>query len=167
MVATGPEEPAAKLDGLRPGSLDCYVQLPLTLEPVGTTVVGRVRPFLEAGLLTCFRLVEAVLPMLSASGRVVLVSGHTPISSDVPDDRAARLAFLDVLAHAVRADRTPAKTRVRVVAHDPSAAVIAGLSTEDEAAEPVPTVESAVRADSRLSPDQTALIAVYRAMLDS
>ena len=110
-----------------PGSLDCYVQLPVVLNPAGDTVVARVHEFLDQGLLTRFRLAEAVLAALSDEGRVVLVGGHTPIERATPDDQAARTALLEVLAHAIRADKAPAKVRVRVLGHGHDASEIARL----------------------------------------
>ncbi len=47
------------------GSLNCYIQLPVGLQPEGEAVVARVRDFLDKGLLTRFRLAETVLPALS------------------------------------------------------------------------------------------------------
>jgi hypothetical protein len=106
---------AAVVSGLQPGSLDCYVQLPVALEATGDTVVARVRGFLDGGLLTRFRLAETVLPALSAEATVVVVAGHTPVSRDSPDDPDARMAFLKVLAQAMSADKVPAKMRVRIL----------------------------------------------------
>jgi hypothetical protein len=112
---------------LPPGSIDCYIQLPVTLRPSGETTVSRVRDFLDKGLVTRFRLAETVLPGLSDEGRVVLVGGHTPGEGGALDDQAARLALLHVLAHAIRADKAPAKVRVRVVPHEQDPAEIARL----------------------------------------
>jgi hypothetical protein len=117
---------------LRPGSLDCYIQLPVTLRPSGGTVVSRVRDFLEKGLLTRFQLAEAVLPAMSPDGRVVLVGGHTPAEASAPDDEAARIAFLHVLAHALRADKAPAKLRVRVLTGRHNADEIARVALTPE-----------------------------------
>lgn len=97
------------------GSVDCYVQLPVTLRPTGAAVVSRVRDFLDQGLMNRFRLAEVIMPALSDEGRVVLVAGHMPGSASAPDDEAARIALLHVLAHAIRADKAPAKVRVRVL----------------------------------------------------
>ncbi len=120
------------VEAFHPGSLDCYIQLPMVLRPTGDTVVSRVRNFLEGGLLARFRLAETVLPALSADARVVLVGGHTPVERTVPDDQAARVAFLDVLAHAIRADKAPAKVRVRVLDHGLDADEIARLALTGE-----------------------------------
>jgi hypothetical protein len=117
---------------LAAGALDCYIQLPVALRPAGETVVARVRGFLDRGLLTRFRLAETVLPALSSEGRVLLVAGHTPVDLTTPDDRTARLAFLDVLAHAIRADLAPAKARVRVLDSRQSADEIARLAVTGE-----------------------------------
>jgi hypothetical protein len=122
----------AELAAIPAGSLDCYIQLPLTLRPGGATVVSRVTDFLESGLLRRFHLVQAVLPALANDGRVLLVTGHTPVDASAPDDQAARIAFLDVLAHAIRADRAPAKVRVRVLDHRQPAAEIARLALTGE-----------------------------------
>jgi hypothetical protein len=127
---------------LLPGSLDCYIQLPVTLRPSGEAVVSRVRDFLDKGLLTRFRLAEAVLPALSSNGSVVLVAGHTPSEASAPDDEAARIAFLHVLAHALRADKAPAKLRVRVVAGQSNANEIAQVALISE---PAPHARAAPR----------------------
>jgi hypothetical protein len=100
---------------LPPGSVVCYVQLPVALRPAGDTVVSRVRCFLEEGLLTRFRLAEAVLPALSGDGRVVLVAGNAPAQAGTPDDAAARFGLLHVLANAVRADKASAQLGIQVV----------------------------------------------------
>jgi hypothetical protein len=122
----------AAVRGRAAGSLDCYVQLPIVVRPAGATVVSRVRGFLESGLLTRFRLAETVLPALSEGSRVLLVAGHTPVDRSAPDDRAARMAFLDVLAHAISADKAPAKVQVRVVDHARPAAELARLALTGE-----------------------------------
>ena len=117
-----------EVKSLRAGSLDCYIQLPVTLRPAGDAVVSRVRDFLDKGLLTRFRLAETVLPALSPQGSVVLVAGHTPAEVRAPDDEAARLALLRVLAHAIRADKAPAKLRVHVVTAEHDADEVARLA---------------------------------------
>jgi hypothetical protein len=119
---------ADEVSSLRSGSLGCYIQLPMTLRPTGDAVVSRVRDFLDRGLLTRFRLAEAVLPALSPDGSVVLVAGHTPAEVRAPDDEAARVALLHVLAHALRADKAPAKLRVRVVTGQHGADEIARIA---------------------------------------
>jgi hypothetical protein len=114
---------------LPPGVLSAYIQLPMALRPAGETMVSRVRDFLDRGLLARFRLVETVLPALSAPGQVLLVAGHTPI--DLTDDREARFAFLRVLAHAIRADRPPAEIQVRLVDRRQSPDEIARMALAD------------------------------------
>lgn len=110
------------------GSLNGYVQLPTSVSAEGPSVISRVRGFLQGGLLTRFDAAEAVLPSLADDARVVLVSGNTAgEGSSLPDDRAARIALLEVLAHAVRAAKAPAKVRVRVADHSPSAQQIADM----------------------------------------
>src|SRR5436190_2049289 len=103
---------------LDPGSVGCYVQLPVGIIPEGDTAVSRVHSFLEQGLLTRFRLDASVL----------LVGGHTQVGQQAPDDKSARRALLTVLANAVRADRARVATHVRVVDHTHTAAEIADLA---------------------------------------
>lgn len=113
-TATGPEE----LDRLQPSGITYYVQLPMPVRAEGETLVGRVRSFLAGGLLTRFALVERVLPELTPDAAVVLVSGATP--GELPDDRRSRLAFLHVLAHALRAEQGARGVRATVVSGDRS-----------------------------------------------
>ncbi len=117
-----------QLRGLEPGSVSCYVQLPVTVVPAGDTVVARVHSFLEQGLLTRFTLAEAALPALAADASVLLVGGHTPADRHLPDNHSARVALMDVLAHAVQADRLPADTRVQVLDHGSTPKEIAELA---------------------------------------
>jgi hypothetical protein len=106
----------AVLQDLQPACLDGYVQLPVTVELEGTSVVRRVRDFLQGGLMSRFETVQAVLPSLADDARLLLVAGNTStVGKDLPDDRAARLALLEVLAHAVRAEETPARVAVHVL----------------------------------------------------
>jgi hypothetical protein len=134
------------------GSLDCYIQLPIAVRPAGATVVSRVRGFLESGLLTRFRLTESVLPALSDGARVLLVAGHTPVDQSAPDDQAARMAFLDVLAHAIRADKAPAKVRVRVLDHAQPAAELARLAlTAEPAAGPAAELRDLAAREAEMS----------------
>jgi hypothetical protein len=119
----------AAVGRLEPGSLDCYIQLPHTVDLVGETVVARVQDFLRRGLLARFSAADLVQPVLSNDATVVLMAGNTPVQGGVaPDDQAARLALLEVLAHAIRADRAPAVIRVRVVDHACPAVEVAELA---------------------------------------
>lgn len=134
--AIGLTDPARLVEDLRalePGSVSCYVQLPVALTPEGDNAVTRVHSFLEQGLLTRFVLADAARPALSAEASVVLVGGHTPLERQAPDDQGARLALLNVLAHAIRADRAPTLTRVRVLDHSCTAAEIADLAVTGRA----------------------------------
>lgn len=101
-------------------AVDCYVQLGFTVAPRGDTVVRRVRSFLSDGLLERFAIVERVLPLLADSATVLLVSGNLSSDAADPDDRAARLLILHVLAHAIRADLAPHRIRVRVISDERS-----------------------------------------------
>ncbi|NMH96325.1 hypothetical protein [Pseudonocardia acidicola] len=106
---------AAQLDDLDlDGPIDHYVQLPVTVRPIGDTLVGRVRSFLSDGLLGRFALVERVLPALADGASVVLVSGNVPAGAALPDDQHSRLALLHVLAHATRAELAARGVRVTV-----------------------------------------------------
>ncbi len=127
-----PARAAVAVAGLKSGSVDCYVQLPLALRQAGDTVVGRVRHFLDAGLITRFRLAETLLPLLSPTASVILVAGHTPIAHEDPDDHSARLAMLQLLAHALLADRASDSIRVQVASANqpPERLVAAALDGE-------------------------------------
>lgn len=102
---------------LGPGAsaVDYYVQLGVTVPARGDTVVRRVHSFLNDGLLERFAIVERVLPMLADEAVVVLVAGNFPAEVAVPDDQTARLSLLRVLAHAMRADLSPKRVRIRVI----------------------------------------------------
>lgn len=113
-------------------AIDCYVQLGFTVPARGDTVVRRVRSFLSDGLLERFAIVERVLPLLTDSATVLLVSGNLSSESAAPDDRAARLMILHVLAHAIRADRAPERIRVRVISDERSDAELVEFATSAE-----------------------------------
>lgn len=128
----------AAVAGLTPGSLDCYVQLPVHVAARGKAVIDRVRNFLEDGLLARFTAASTILPAMSDGGRVVLVGGNTPVEASAPDDQSARLALLDVLAHAIQADKSATRVGVRILPHNDSAEHIAsvalgGKPTRDQA----------------------------------
>ena len=59
------------LAGIAPGSLDGYVQLPVHAAARGTSVVERVRNFLEDGLLTRFVVASTILPAAEILAMVV------------------------------------------------------------------------------------------------
>ena len=129
----------AAVAGIPPGSLDCYVQLPVHVSARGDAVVERVRNFLEDGLLARFTAASTILPALSVGGRVVLVGGNTPVEASAPDDQSARLALMDVLAHAIQADKPASRIGVRVLPHDNSGTHIAAVALGGE-----PTHEQAM-----------------------
>lgn len=118
----------AVVAGFSPGTLDCYLQLPVQLAARGSTVTERVRNFLQDGLLARFSAAATMLQAVSDEGRVVLVGGNTLIEASAPDDHGARLALLDVLAHAIQADKAATRIAVRVLAHDEPAAHIAAVA---------------------------------------
>ena len=134
-----PGKLGAALAGIPPHSLDCYVQLPVHVAARGEAVIERVRNFLEDGLLARFTAASTVLPAMSDGGVVVLVGGHTPVEASAPDDQNARLALMDVLAHAIQADRSATRLGVRVLPHDESAKHIAAVALGGE-----PTREQAL-----------------------
>lgn len=111
-VVIGPgEDLAARLSAMAPGDLAGYVQLPVAVPVSGDSVLGRVRTFLQDGLLHRFDQAELVLPYLSGRATVVLVSGNTPVQAGgggaqlASDDKGARVSMLRVLAHTIRLDR--------------------------------------------------------------
>lgn len=132
-----------------PGAVDYYVQLGVTVPARGDTIVHRVHSFLSDGLLDRFTVAEQVLPMLEDGAVVLLVAGNVPAEVAAPDDRAARLSLLTVLAHAMRADLAPKRVLIRVItsdqgdseiaryaltgSKDPQAPVSSGSSAADEA----------------------------------
>ena len=119
--------------GLDPDSLSHYIQLPVSVDVAGSTLVGRVQTFLEKGLLARFAAADAVLPALRDDATVVLVSGTTAIDGGgMPDDRAARFALLNVLAHAIRAEKAPAVVRVRILSADTASAEVAAVALSAE-----------------------------------
>ena len=113
------DEPVS-MDQLGPSTtaVDRYVQLGVTVPARGSTAVRRVHNFLNDGLLERFAIVERVLPMLTDDASVLLVAGNLPAEASAPDDTAARLLLLRVLAHAIRADAAPRRIRVRVLSGD-------------------------------------------------
>jgi len=118
----------AVLAALAPGSLDGYVQLPVHVAARGSSVVERVRNFLEDGLLARFAASSVLLPAMSDEGRVVLVGGNTLVEASAPDDQSARLALLGVLAHAIQADKSTTALQVRILSHDELPVNIAGVA---------------------------------------
>lgn len=115
VTATG----VADLDGADLSGLDQYIQLPVSVDPEGDNLVGRVRSFLSAGLLTRYALTERVVASLNPGARVVVVSGSAVRGNiALPDDKNSRLALLHVLAHAVRAETGDRNVEVTVVSGD-------------------------------------------------
>jgi hypothetical protein len=116
-------------ESVRGKTFDAYVQLPVAMTPRHGSLVSRVEQFLSEGLLSRFRAAETVLPTLSPSATVILVGGQTNVDVDAPDDQGARTALMNVLAHALRAERAPDHLRVRTAGPDWSGEDIAASLT--------------------------------------
>lgn len=116
--------------GFQRGSLHCYVQMPGRIVPCSDSVVGRLREFLTQGLLARYEASARVLPVLSDDAVVVLVSGNQPATSGLPDDQAARVGLLRVLAQAILADTADTNVHAAVVEHGRSTAEIAELARQ-------------------------------------
>jgi len=121
-----PGDVAGACAGIEPGSLACYVQLPKDTRVDAPSLIGRVRQFLEEGLLARFEAASTVVPLMAKDGCVVLVAGNLP-GAATPDDRHARIDLLRVLARAVLAECEGSDVRAVVVGNDRSAADIADI----------------------------------------
>lgn len=157
---------AVTLDDLDPdcAAVDYYVQLGFTVPARGETVVGRVRSFLRDGLLERFAIAERVLPQLADPATVLLVSGNQSSEAAAPDDRAARLLILHVLAHAIRADRSPRRTRVRVISDEHSDAELvsfAATGAKDPSTRP-PASPDAIPAGMDYQDWRTEVLALFQ-----
>ena len=123
--------------GFAPGELSVYVQLPVNVDVAGATLVGRVQMFLQRGLIARYDAVDAVLPALRDDATVVLVSGNAAVEGGgMPDDASARFALLNVLAHAIRAEKAPGIVRVRMVPAGTGPDRVAGVAVGRERARP-------------------------------
>lgn len=111
------DSPAALTRALPDEPADIYVQLPIVIEPRGDELVARIRNFLTDGLLARFDLASTALRVLAPGAQVVLVGGHPGITPTAPDDPAARLALINVLAHAIKAQQAPEPVHVHVLDH--------------------------------------------------
>ena len=114
LAVTSTEGLVKALKEMEEGSLRHYVQMPVSSGLSGATVTGRVRSFLQDGLLARYRTAETVLPFLSDDASVILVSGNFNAESSAPDDRAARLSLVHVLRHSMRADKASPDFQVQV-----------------------------------------------------
>jgi hypothetical protein len=115
---------------LGPGSVSCYVQLPVEIRPQGTSALQRVHQLLEQGLMTRFEVAQRVLPVLAQDAAVVLVSGNLLTSDAAPDDQRARISLLRVLGHSIIADGGVRHLWVTVVDHQRSPAEIATVAKD-------------------------------------
>jgi hypothetical protein len=122
------------------GSFDAYVQLPAAFAVYGATAIERVHHFYAAGVLARFPALGAVLPCLTARGRVVFVLGQLPPEAASDDDRAARRSLTRVLAQAARADAQDGSVQVTwldssAAADEIAAAAIGAPTTSTEPAQ--------------------------------
>lgn len=123
----GPLEGPGAFDGMAPGSINCYVQLPQETTVSGDTLVERVREFLAFGLLSRFEAASAALRLLGTDSTVLLVTGNLP-GAATPDDRHARIDLLRVLARAILAECGEGDVRAVVVGNHRSADDIAQIA---------------------------------------
>jgi hypothetical protein len=121
-----PGDVAGACAGIEPGSLACYVQLPKETRVDAPSLIGRVRQFLEEGLLARFEAASTIVPLMAKDGCVVLVAGNLP-GAATPDDRHARIDLLRVLARAVLAECEGSDVRAVVVGNHRSAADITDI----------------------------------------
>jgi hypothetical protein len=140
-AASGVEQVTLAQLGPGASAIDYYVQLGVTVPARGDTIVRRVHSFLNDGLLERFAMAERVLPMLADDAVVLLVAGNLTTEASAPDDHAARLSLLRVLAHAIRADLAPQNVAPKNAAPQNAAPkkvrvrVISNERTDDEIAE--------------------------------
>jgi hypothetical protein len=146
------------------GAIDRFVQLGVSVQARGDTVVRRVHSFLNDGLLERFVAVERVLPLLADGATVLLVAGNLPAEAAAPDDRAARLLLLRVLGHAIRADLAPNRVRVRVISGDRTDEDIVdfALSGAKDPLTEVPTVPDMQVSDTSYEDWRTQVMGMVR-----
>lgn len=113
---------AVDLDGLRSAvadlgdeRVDTYLQLPVTIEAVATTAIGRIRELLTQGLIARFDAAEVALGAVRDGGSVVLVGGNNPGEREMTDDQRARFSLLRVLSHTILADHGGREVRSTVL----------------------------------------------------
>lgn len=167
LAAEGVEATAADpsgVDGPEPGGIDCYVQLPVTVHPVGESLVGRVRSFLAEGLLARFALVERLVPALAEQATVVLVAGNVS-DAVLPDDASSRFGLLGVLAHATRAELAARGVRVTVAAGSLTDAEVVRLALHGGAdrADPIGEAPAGEVTDKQYQDWRTEVMGVHSA----
>lgn len=122
------------------GTFDAYVQLPATFAIEGDTAIERLHHLFARGVMARFPAMNAAVPALRPSGRIVLVPWSLPAEVATDDDIEARSALFRVLAHAAQADGGD-DTVVRVLGSSTSPEDIALVALGREAARPA-AVES-------------------------
>ena len=161
-----PDQLAGVCAGLGHHAVDHYIQLPVDVPSEGTTVVGRLRAFLDAGLLGRFQAASEVLAALRPDASVVLVSGNLPAELTAPDDRQARISLLRVLAQAILADLAPVAVRVVVMDHTRTPDEIAAAAL-DPAAKRLRTISDAAERYPDMSYDDWRLEVLRLASIES
>jgi hypothetical protein len=109
------DDVAAACAAAGPRAFDSYVQLPATFRVRGSTAVRRVHHFYAEGVLARFTALAAALPSLAVGARLTFVMGQLPVEAATADDRAARRALTQVLAHAALADMPDGRLTVRML----------------------------------------------------
>jgi hypothetical protein len=116
-----------------PESFDAYLQLPAAFAIEGDTAIERLHHFYVKGVLARFPAMNAAVPALKKSGRVVMVAWTLPAEVATDDDIEARQALYRVLAHGAQADAA-SELVVRVLGSSTSTEDIASITLGKEPA---------------------------------
>lgn len=140
ILAAGAMSPDEAPD-LEPGSVDCYVQLPVDGPLPSGGALRRTRDFIAHEMLSRFDTAARFLPLLAPSATVVLVTeGPDPedYAAGAPDpDQQALRTLVGVLAEAILRDSGRAGVRATVVGEDRAPEEIAALASH-RSPEPLP-----------------------------
>jgi hypothetical protein len=132
ILAAGITSPGDAPD-IAPGSVDCYVQLPVEVPQPGGGLLRRTRGLIAHELLARFDTAARFLPLLAPTATVMLVTeGPDPVehpSASADPDRKAVRTLTGVLAEAICRDGGRAGLRASVVAGDRAVQEIAALAT--------------------------------------
>jgi hypothetical protein len=138
IVSSGtPAAVAEAAVGVPPGTVDCYVQLPVGLPNGADGALGQARTVVAEAVLARFDTAAFLAPLLAPSASVVLVTSDLDrMNGPVGRRRHALRALLGVLADALRLDHSA--RRVRVVDEERSPAEIAAIARGSEPAASYP-----------------------------